>query len=224
MAKSARGAGNFLVPLVVVAVVVVGALALTFWSSSEEPPDQATIIPETDVDERPTGSGTVPDGAADEEIEGIDDQIDEVEPVAPGEDSIPAAEQDPAAAGGQAEEDMSDADGGTGAQGGAAEGGEPNGGGGDAARLVPEEGSGANEPSNGQQGDSPLIDEESDAPEGAEVDRVEDRRDEDLPAGRDTQMELTPEPGQDVVEDTDEGGAAFIPTPVGPSETRTENP
>lgn len=212
MAKSAKGAGNFLVPLVVAAVVIVGALALTFWWSSEEPPDQATIIPEEDIDERPTGSGTVPDGAADQEIEGIDDQIDQVEPAAPGVENVPAAEEEPAGAGGQAEGESSGADAASGTQEGAPEGdASDEGSAEDAARLVTED-------------ESLIVDENSDAPEGAEVDTIEDRRDEDLPAGRDTQMELTPEPGQDIVEDTDDGGAAFIPTPVGPSDTRIENP
>lgn len=211
MAKSAKGAGNFLVPLVVAAVVIVGALAFTFWATGEEPPDQATIIPEEDIDERPTGSGTVPDGAADQEIEGIEDQIDEVEPAAPGVESVPVAEGEPAIAGGQAEGETSGADAGAGAQESAPEGdASGEGSAEDAARLVTED-------------ESFIVDENSDAPEGAEVDTIEDPRDEDLPAGRDTQMELTPEPGQDIVEDTDDGGAAFIPTPVGPSETRIEN-
>lgn len=221
MAKSAKGAGNFLVPLVVVAVVIVGALALTFWSSSEEPPDQPTIIAEDDVEARPAGAGTVPEPPVDEEIEGIDDQIDEVEPIAPGEDSVPAAEEDATSAGGQAQEDTSDADGGNGAQEDAAEDGASNGGGfEDAARLVPEDDASTSGSDDARNGESFLGDESSDAPEGAEVDTIEDRRDEDLPAGRDTQIELTPDPDQDVVEDTDDGGAAFIPTPSGPSETR----
>lgn len=37
-----------------------------------------------------------------------------------------------------------------------------------------------------------------------------------LPEGRDAQTELDPAACQDVVRDTDEGGAGFVPTPSGP--------
>ena len=36
------------------------------------------------------------------------------------------------------------------------------------------------------------------------------------PEGRDAQTQLDPEPDQEVIRDTDEGGAAFVPTPSGP--------
>lgn len=260
MAKSAKGAGNFLIPLVVVAVVVVGALAVTFWSSGEEPPAEATIIPEENEVDREVGSGTLPEGVADENMEGISDQLDEVEPAAPGEETIPSAElatdgpddrtegetaADEEVAGTADQpvvEDAAEGDEGAALEGvesvpardegaaleGVEEGGadaaeqpidagEGDGFGADAARLLP-----ADETDAGGIGDTPgddnfLIDEDSDAPEGAEVDTTGPRSAaEEVPAGRDAQTNLTTEPGQDIVEDTDEGGTPFIPTPSGP--------
>ena len=263
MAKSAKGAGSFLVPLVVVAVVVVGVLAVTFWSSEEEPPEQATVIPQENEVDREAGSGTLPEGAADENMEGVSDQLDEVDPAAPAVDTIPPAElatdgPDDLTEGettadeeiiGTADqpvvEDVPEGDEGVALEGiedvpagdedvalegveGVSEddgeaGDQPvdadegNGFGAGAARLLP-----AGEADGEGLGDTPgdgsfLIDENSDAPEGAEVDTTgPPSAAEEVPAGRDAQTNLTTEPGQDIVEDTDEGGTPFIPTPSGP--------
>ena len=259
MAKSAKGGGNFLVSLAVVAVVVVGALVLTFTLSGEEPPDEATIVAQEHDVGRKAGSGTLPEGVADENMEGITDQLDEVDPAAPDVDTVPSAElatsspddrtegetaADEEIIGTADEPVVEDAPEGEESVALEAVEGAPEGEGDvalegvdgaleaevDAAGQPVDAGEGVIAPAarligdereREGMGDTPgddnfLVDENSDVPEGVEVDRIEDRRDDDMPAGRDTQVELTPEPGQDIVRDTDDGGAAFIPTPSGP--------
>lgn len=246
MAKSTKGAGNLMVPLAVVSAVVVGALVLTFSLSSEDVPDEATIIAEDDVDARPAGAGTVPEGEADEEMEGISDQLDEVDPAAPDVDSVPPAEENAASGVDDATEgetaadeevagtdDAAVADGGTDDPAPASEGQaatlrsndaarlRPDTESGGAARLLTTEEAGADgeaesQPAPGQD-DSFLVDESSDAPAGADIDTAgPDDGNDDLPAGRDAQTDLETDPGQDVVRDDDDGGAAVIPTPSGP--------
>lgn len=261
MAKSAKGAGNLLVPLVVVAVAVVGVLVFTFWLAGEEPPHEETIIPEEENIDRRAGSGTLPEGAADENMEGVTDQLDEVDPAAPGVDTIPPAELATSGADDQTEgenaadeeiigtanepvvegvpegeeaiapEAVEDTPAGEesvapeavegGSEGEVDAAGQPvnagEGGNTDAARLLP-----VDEGEEEGMGDTPgddsfLIDENSDAPESAEFDTPGPQEPaEEAPAGRDAETNLTPEPGQDVVEDTDDGGTPFIPTPSGP--------
>ncbi len=240
MANSSKGAGNFLGPLFIVAVVVVGILVFTFSMSSEEVPDQATVIAEDDVDARPAGSGTVPEGEADETIEGVSDQLDRVDPAAPDEETVPPADmatENGADEGVEGETSADETTAGTadepvitdvpaveaetdGDQSGGSQASE-----GDAAATGDESTSGANRGAEGSDegasdedasnsDESFLIDEGSG--DGQQNSDVVDADDGDLPAGRDTQTDLSPEAGQDVVEDTDDGGAAFVATPSGP--------
>lgn len=212
MANSARGAGNFLGPLFIVATLVAAALVITFWISDEEVPNEATIIAEDDVEARPVGAGTVPEGQVDENVEGITDEIDEVDPAAPDEDAVPPAEQASDADSG-GEGDASDTAGAGDASGPpadvAAEDGETSGG---ESQASGEEGAGVSQ----QEEEPPLDPVDEDSGDGQQGDGVADAQNEEAPAGRDAEVELNPEEGQDVVEDTDDGGTSFVPTPSGP--------
>ncbi|TDL81591.1 hypothetical protein E2L08_05595 [Palleronia sediminis] len=97
MANSSKGAGNPLLPLGIVAAAVVVVIAGIFLFIDETPPDEPTVIAEDDIEARPAGAGTNPEGEADENMEGVTDAVDAVTPAAQGEDTIPAAEQGPAA-------------------------------------------------------------------------------------------------------------------------------
>ncbi|PZX19549.1 hypothetical protein LX81_00005 [Palleronia aestuarii] len=248
MADSSKGGGNFLLPLAVVAVVVVGALVFTFALSGDEPPDEATIIAEdAPVDEQQAGEGTTPEGEADENVEGISDQLDDVDPAAPSEDSIPAAELDTEGGQDAGVEGETDADEQT-----AGTADEP------VVTDVPEDSSGsetesssgdtASEPEamDGTSGDQPeegnsqtVVEDagtggaDAEAPADQDTrdssaetggDDVEDAQTEGFPSGRDAQTELNPDSGQEVVRDDDEGGTAFVPTPSGPEERTGDDP
>ncbi len=233
--------------IVVVAAVVVLLLVITFVWLGEEP--ESLTDPEAgEVAQEPTGAGTVPEGNVDAAEEGITDAVDEVDPAAPNEDTVPAAEQGPAADAGEDDAGADDAT--TGSEGAASDQG------GDAptAETAPAEatddaatgaGDGAEAPAD-TDGDDPQavpvpdtdaasepaedgsseVDTDA-APaegdtgsatteEGIEADTVADPTVADAPAGRDAGTVLTVEPGQDVVEDTDDGGTGFIATPSGP--------
>ena len=58
----------------------------------------------------------------------------------------------------------------------------------------------------------------TESPDGEHLVRLVLRSTEALPRGRDAQTNLDPSDCQDVVQDTDNGGAAFIPTPSGPDQ------
>lgn len=194
MARS-PGGSSVLLPIAIVAVVVVAILVGVFALGNDAPPDQATIISE-DVNAEPAGAGTAAEAPADPEEDGVTDQLDEVEPAAEGEETIPAAEAQSGEAPSEPETDGSS---------------EPDDAGGDAPDAAP---------AATLQDDATndyLLDEESDAPEGATVDRAEEDAAPALPEGRDAQTELTPSECQDIVRDTDDGGAAVIPTPSGPN-------
>lgn len=183
MANSSKGAGNFLGPLFIAAVGVVIALVVTFSLSDEEIPDQATVIADDSVEARPAGAGTVPEGEADAEVEGITDELDDVDPAAPDVDNVPAAGTNaPAAEGDDTQTPAAPADSAP------------------AQDAAPEE--------------NPIVDETSG--DGQTGDGVTEPQDDGLPEGRDAQTDLNPGPDQDIVEDTDDGGAAFVPTPSGP--------
>ncbi|MBJ3761383.1 hypothetical protein ILP92_01275 [Maribius pontilimi] len=226
MANSAKGAGNILGPLFIVAALVVAALAITFTLSSEEIPNEATIIADDDVEARPTGAGTRPEGEADETMEGITDQLDDVTPAAPGEDSVPPAEMadDGPDAQTEGETDADETTAGTDGEGVVrdAEGGTETNGNADAEMSTEQDGASNGTGTDGTQSqaataegsDAFLI--EQNGGDGVAGDGVENASDADLPAGRDTQVELNPEDGQEVVRDTDDGGSGFVPTPSGP--------
>lgn len=239
MAHSAKGAGNMLVPLAVVAVAVTGAIAATLAFTGEEPPAQPTVIPEEAGVERPAGAGTNPEGLADETLEGVTDQLEEVDPIAPGVESIPAADLETYDGPddwivGETAADENTADNIAGepvlAAIDPAEAGEPDASSDegiaseetdfdadlDAATIIDDEAVAVD-------GDTPETDVDAEGPildagSATAVDDigVVDPEVEDYPAGRDARTELTPEEGQDVVRDTDEGGAPFVPTASGP--------
>lgn len=213
MANPARG-GSFVVVLAVVAAAVVLMLVITFVVTGEDVPEQATVTAE-DAESRPAGAGTLPEGEADETLEGVTDRLDEVDPAAPGPGNVRPAGiagtgQDPQTEGevdadekiaGTADEPAADA--------------EPEATG-DAAETVesdPAETGAARDTATEE--NSFLMDDDSDATDG-QVDQPGRGEAEAFPEGRDTQTDLTTEPGQDVVEDTDTGGTAFVPTPSGP--------
>lgn len=185
-----------------------------------------------------------PDRGADEYREGVTDQLDEVEPAADGVDSVPAADRIDAS-GGDAEGESASASQTAGAaNGGSAEGSEddeqpdvqPVG----TTTIDAAQAGGANAElsddgdASRQQSDAPaasivgdpsaagdpLIDDETVGTEGAE--NVDTPATSDTataqayPDGRDAQVNLNPSECQDIVRDTDTGGAAFIPTPSGP--------
>lgn len=183
MANSAKGAGNILGPMFLVAAAIMIALAVVFTMSGETPPDEPTIIADDSVEGAPAGAGTNPDGEMDQEVEGITDELEQVEPAAPGEESVPpATAEDPLAP-------IEDSD---------------------TPQAAPDSDS-ATAPAS-DQGAQP--DEGSgDAMAG---DGVTDASAEGIPAGRDAQTELNPDPDQTIVRDTDDGGTGFVPTPSGP--------
>ncbi len=242
MAKSSKQAGSPLLPIAIIAVVVIAVIAGIFTLTGSEPPEQATIIPE-DVSAEPAGAGTAPEGEADEVNEGVTDQLDSVEPVAPDETQIPAADMEINPSPDEGTEGETDADeqvtgavnnpvvmgteGETGSGGaggasdttaGATETGEVGAGGAD-GELGDEPGMGeTQEDADEDAADQFLLDESSDdAVAGTPETTVPSDGEADTPAGRDADTALDPEPGQDVVRDTDEGGAAFVPTPSGPA-------
>ncbi|EKE44924.1 hypothetical protein OCGS_0959 [Oceaniovalibus guishaninsula JLT2003] len=212
MANSSKGSGSFLVPLVVVATGVVVAMAATFALTGDEPPAEPTIVEGEDV--RPAGAGTIPEGQADEVMEGITDQLDDVEPVAPGVDSVPPADLATPDDGtiGETDADEATAVEVTGTQPGLED---PT----DAAGTVREsqaeemrsEDSAPDEPA-----PAPPAPAEAADDEGTTVERTVDIEVIGAPPGRDAETELTPEPGQEVIVDPDGGGTPFIPTPSGP--------
>lgn len=191
MAKT-PGGSSVVLPIAIVAVVVAAILVGVFAMGDEAPPDEATILSE-DVNAEPAGAGTAAEAPADPEEDGVTDQLDEVEPAAEGEDTIPAAE---AQSEGAPAEDVPAED----------------------TQPEPESDAGASDGEAQEDGgDDYLLDESSDAPEDANVDRSVNQEAGNLPEGRDAQTELTPSECQDVVQDTDDGGAAVIPTPSGPN-------
>ena len=66
--------------------------------------------------------------------------------------------------------------------------------------------------------DSFLLDESSDEPQPPASETTPSTTNADqLPEGRDAQTELNPDDCQEIVRDTDDGGAAVVPTPSGPN-------
>ena len=205
MAKS-PGGSSVLLPIAIVAVVVAAILVGVFALGDDAPPDQATIISE-DIDAEPTEAGTMEEGNTETEEEGVTDELDEVEPAAEGEDSIPAqdAQSGDAQSGSEAEQPEAPEEAtGTSSDASEATGDEPR----PAASLGEEDSSAS---------DDYLLDESSDAPAEADVDRATEEDGEGLPEGRDARTELTPSDCQEIVQDTDDGGAPVIPTPSGPN-------
>ncbi|SFP37223.1 hypothetical protein [Tranquillimonas alkanivorans] len=78
-------------PFLIALVLVVGAIAIYFVVIGETPESEPETTGEI-VQDRPTGAGTVPEEPADPLIGGATDELDDVEPAAPGEDQIPAQE------------------------------------------------------------------------------------------------------------------------------------
>jgi hypothetical protein len=77
--------------IVVVAGVVVLLLVITFVVAGRE----ADVASETEAageEQRPAGAGTIPEGLADREFDGVTGKVDDVDPAAPGIDTIPAVE------------------------------------------------------------------------------------------------------------------------------------
>ena len=236
MANSPKGSGNPLLPIAIIGVVVVAILVGVFAIGGDEtPPDQPTIIAEDDVEGEPAGAGTAPEGEADEVEEGITEQVDDVEPAAEGEETIPAADR--------VETSGSDTEGETDADETVADTAMEEGesdqqtdsetrsaisteatqaGGADGEQSDDPAASLTDEPANQSATEEFLLDEETVGSEGAEnVDTPatsETSTTEALPQGRDAQTNLDPSDCQDVVQDTDNGGAAFIPTPSGPDQ------
>lgn len=79
--------GPFLISL----VLVVGAIAIYFTVIGKTPESEPATMGDV-VRDRPTGAGTVPEAPADPLIGGATEELDEVEPAAPGDDTIPAQE------------------------------------------------------------------------------------------------------------------------------------
>ncbi|WOI55487.1 hypothetical protein [Palleronia sp. LCG004] len=222
MARSSKGAGNLLGPLVIVAVVVVGILVFTFSMSSEDVPDEPTIIAEDDAPDTPAGAGTTPEGEADESMEGVTDQLDDVTPAAPGEESVPPADNEPENGSDEQAEGETSADettAGTADQPVVTDepGSQAAGSGSEADEAQTEEtGQAVDEDAQDDaagSSDNFILDENSNE---QPTDDVVDPSGEGLPAGRDAETDLDPENEDDVVRDTDDGGAAFIATPSGP--------
>ena len=201
MANPTRGTSPLL-PIAIVAVAVIAIIVGVFAIRGEGPPDEATIISE-DINAEPAGAGTAPEaegeGGGDMEEEGVTDQLDEVTPVAEGEETIPAAEG--------TEEGGTDAAGDSEEEQSTTEGSEADAG--EGSSTAPDEEEGASE--------AFLQEEGSAAPEDANVDQAGEAENEGLPEGRDAQTRLTPSDCQEIVADEDDGGAAVVPTPSGPS-------
>ncbi|SES30017.1 hypothetical protein SAMN04490244_109187 [Tranquillimonas rosea] len=83
-----------LVPILVAGAVAVVGLGGYFTLAADDAPEADTNPASSEeVAQRPTGAGTKPEGEADTTIDGVTAELDEVEPAAPGEESIPAQEQ-----------------------------------------------------------------------------------------------------------------------------------
>ncbi|KAF0674517.1 hypothetical protein [Profundibacterium mesophilum] len=218
MSKPEKHRNNsFLVPLGVTSAATVTALVATFVFLDRMP------APEGDAESpaaesRPTGAGTMPEGVADDVTEGIGDAgapaVEQAE-AAPEDGS---AAQDEMAAGTQAapsgddtaatgaNEEVSEAQ--TLSPAAETETGTPQGA--DIVEAAPADGSAEQEPDSDF-----VVDTNSGAPEG-EGGEAEPSQLTAAPEGRDTVTNLDPEPGEDVVVDTDNGGTPFIPTKSGP--------
>lgn len=251
MANSPKGSGNPLLPIAIIGVVVVAIIVGVFALGGEEtPPDEPTVIAEDSVEGEPAGAGTLPEGEpagmvedsgpiADEVEEGITEQVDDVEPAPEAIDTIPAADEvDSSGSDIEGETDADEqvsntvddnldeaetSDGVTpellsteAAQAGGANAEQDD----DAAARI------VDEPLNQTATEEYLIDEETVGTDAENVDTpgLQDSTEAGaLPAGRDAQTNLNPSECQDIVRDTDSGGAAFIPTPSGPdANTRRE--
>ena len=225
MAKSSLKTMNPLVPIGIIAAVVAAVMIGVFAVADDAPPNEPTIIAE-DVNGEPAGSGTTPEGEADMEEDGVtEEQLQEVEPAAGGD--IPAQEEAGATDGEgssdtQAEGESAD----TGSEDTAdrvTEGGEVQAdavesGGADGQQSDDPTPAAAEQDATGSEEDTFLIDESSDNPTEPTAETQESTENADaLPEGRDAQTELNPAECQDIVRDTDDGGAAVVPTPSGPN-------
>ena len=105
MANSTNRSRNPLFHIAVIGVVVVAVIVGVFVLSGEDnPPDEPTVIAEDSIDAEPAGSGTLPEGEAiegvgdgggvyaDENEEGITEQVDDVDPAPAEIDTVPATE------------------------------------------------------------------------------------------------------------------------------------
>lgn len=252
MAKSPKGSGNPLLPIAIIGVVVFAIIAGVLTIGSDEtPPDEPTVIAEDSVEGEPAGAGTAPEGEpagmventgpiVEEEEEGITEQVDEVEPAADGVETIPAAdevessgsdtqtetdatEQVPNTGG----DDLDEADGPAAEPIGATTTEAVQAGGADGEQEDEPAAATLRDPNDQSATEELLIDEETVGTGDAEnVDTPSPQDSTEpgpLPAGRDAQTDLDPEECQDIVRDSDTGGAAFIPTPSGPdANTRSE--
>ncbi|QFU09957.1 hypothetical protein PARPLA_00480 [Rhodobacteraceae bacterium THAF1] len=227
MANSSLSNTNPLVPIGIIGAVVAAVMIGVFAVADDGPPDEPTVIAE-DVDGEPAGAGTMAEGEADMEEEGVTEELDEVEPAAGGE--IPAQENidtegsdeastesdseasdsEAADAQGNETEERVTEEGATtteASEAGGADGEQPVG-----ADAAEQDGAASEED------DSFLIDESSDNPTPADENTESSTENaEALPEGRDAETELNPEDCQDIVRDTDDGGAAVVPTPSGPN-------
>lgn len=242
MAKSQKGAGSPLLPIAIIAVAVFAAMAAVFTMTGTEPPSEATIIPE-DVNAEPAGGGNTPEADVADTAAGATEQND---PTTSPSDSEPAPEEatpsddtngmdgstgesssaESSASGGDQGGSQGDGDGSSsddeGSSGGGAaatvdDGGDMAGSGGSDGEMGddPASASSGTDASEGSEDDF-LLDESSDDPAGTPETTQPSSGNAENPEGRDAETQLDPESDQDVVRDSDEGGAAFVPTPSGP--------
>ena len=68
-----KGAATFFARPIILALVVIALIAGYIYFMEGEAP---TELPSQDLDERPTGAGSFPDGAVDENIEGLRNETD----------------------------------------------------------------------------------------------------------------------------------------------------
>lgn len=180
-------------PLAVVGAAVIALLIGVFVWVGEEPPDEATIAADDDLEARPSGAGTTPEGAVDRATDGISDELDDVEPAAPDEDTIPPAENAPESLQEQSEGNENSP-------------GDP--------ALDPSSEDVTGNSNSSEMNSGPMDGEaEETADDAATVEESEG-----APSGRDAQTDLTPEADQEIVADDneDDEGTAFVPTPSGP--------
>jgi hypothetical protein len=223
MAQSPKGAGNPLLPIAIIAVTVVAILAAVFTMTGTEPPGEATIVPE-EVNAEADGGSETPEAESASTSEGAasgsdastepEDSDSVPEEATPADDTNGMDDQGGSGNDGGSGQSSGDGSAGTGATGDtSAQGtGGADGEQGDDAGTSDQE-----DTSNEDAGSDFLLDENSDNPEAGTPETTQPSGGgEQDPEGRDAETQLDPEQDQDVVRDTDQGGAAFVPTPSGP--------
>lgn len=182
---------SFLIPLGVTSAATVAALVATFVFLDRMPAQEGDAMSPA-AEARPAGAGTMPEGAADEVVEGIEEGAAPQEQQAADTGTQPVQEAQTLSASSDTQPETAE--------------------GADIVEAAPAD---AGNASATETADSDfVVDTDSDrpTPEGENPPSQMNA----FPEGRDTVTDLNPAQGEDVVVDTDQGGTPFVPTKSGP--------